>query len=122
MERDMGTTNQGTSMDDDRDRDRDLDRVAGELASRLRARGVDIRDDDSDDSVTAIEEAVELFEEGVRAQGGDLMVDEPPRGHSGKPDDPRFRLPLRHADESAGHYVVRLAQATDGLRPHRRDR
>ena len=80
---------------------------------------MDIRDDESDDEISAIEEAVERFEEGVQARGGDLMVDEPPRGHSGRPDDPHFRLPLRHADESADHYVARLAEASDLLRSHR---
>ena len=99
--------------------ERDRNRVAGELADRLRARGVDVRDGDSNDAVTAMEEEVERFEEAVRARGGDLMVDEPPRGHSGKPDDPRFRLPLRHADESAEAYLRRLVEAADRLPPRR---
>jgi len=44
------------------------------------------------------------------------MVDEPPRGQKGRPDDARFRLPLRHADESASAYVERLRQASSNLR------
>ena len=51
--------------------DRERDRVAAELASRLRARGVAIRDDDSNDAVSAMEEAVER----VRVQGDGVPVD-----------------------------------------------
>jgi hypothetical protein len=46
------------------------------------------------------------------------MVDEPPRGQKGQPDETRFRLPLRRADESASHYVDRLTHAADALRSH----
>ena len=94
----------------------DRQRVGQELASRLTSRGVDVRDDDSVDDVAAMEEAVERFEEGVQARGGDLMVDEPPRGHTGRPDDPRFRLPLRERGESVSGYITRLTRATDELR------
>ena len=91
-------------------------RVARDIAGRLFQRGVDVRDDDSTDDVAAIEEAVERFETRVQAAGGDLMVDEPPRGQSGQPDDARFRLPLRHAGEPASRYVERLSRAADDLR------
>jgi hypothetical protein len=94
------------------------DRVARDIAGRLFTRGVDVRDDDSNDDVTAIEEAVEQFESRVQAAGGDLMVDEPPRGQRGQPDETRFRLPLRRADESASHYVDRLTRAADALRSY----
>ncbi|PYP76403.1 MAG: hypothetical protein DMD35_18700 [Gemmatimonadetes bacterium] len=92
------------------------DRVARDIAGRLFTRGVDVRDDDSTDDVAAIEEAVERFESRVQSAGGDLMVDEPPRGQEGQPDEARFRLPLRHADESATRYVERLSKAADDLR------
>jgi hypothetical protein len=98
--------------------DAERDRVARDMAGRLFTRGIDVRDDDSNDDVTAIEEAVERFESRVQAAGGDLMVDEPPRGQRGKPDEARFRLPLRHADESASAYVRRLSHAADELRLH----
>ena len=98
--------------------DAERDRVARDIAGRLFTRGVDVRDDDSNDDVTAIEEAVERFESRVQAAGGDLMVDEPPRGQKGQPDENRFRLPLRRADESAPHYVDRLMRAADALRSH----
>lgn len=96
--------------------DAERDRVVRDIAGRLFTRGVDVRDDDSNDDVTAIEEAVERFESRVQAAGGDLMVDEPPRGQAGQPDDSRFRLPLRHADESASRYVERLLRAADAVR------
>jgi len=98
--------------------DAERDRVARDIAGRLFTRGIDVRDDDSNDDVTAIEEAVERFESRVQAAGGDLMVDEPPRGQKGQPDESRFRLPLRRADESATHYVDRLMRAADALRSH----
>ena len=96
--------------------DAERDRIARDMAGRLFTRGVDVRDSDSNDDVTAIEEAVEQFESMVQASGGDLMVDEPPRGQEGQPDEPRFRLPLRRADESASAYVERLSRAADELR------
>jgi hypothetical protein len=99
--------------------DAERDRIARDIAGRLFTRGVDVRDDDSNDDVTAIEEAVERFEQLVMSAGGDLMVDEPPRGQRGQPDDARFRLPLRHADESASRYVERLSRAADELRSRR---
>ena len=103
------------------DREQDRDRVAQEMTGRLATRGVEVRADDSRDEVTAIADAVELFEEQVFALGGDLMVDEPPVGREGTPDDDRFRLPLRRADESAGDYVRRLGQQSRELRKLRRD-
>jgi len=113
-------TEQNTPRRDDRERDRE--RVAEEIAGRLATRGVEVRGDDSRDDVTAIADAVELFEEQVFALGGDLMVDEPPPGREGLPDDARFRLPVRRADETARQYVRRLNEASRELRKHRDDR
>jgi hypothetical protein len=111
----------GDPMVDDRSSgasssDAERDRVVRDIAGRLFTRGVDVRDDDSNDDVTAIEEAVERFESRVQAAGGDLMVDEPPRGQTGQPDDTRFKLPLRNAGEPASRYLERLARAADDLR------
>lgn len=111
---------QNTPPRDDRERDRD--RVAQEISGRLATRGVEVRDGDSRDDVTALADAVELFEEQVFALGGDLMVDEPPAGSEGMPDDVRFRLPMRRADETASQYVRRLNQASSELRKQRNDR
>ena len=115
---------EGIQMMDDRNTrpssdDAERDRVARDIAGRLFTRGVDVRDEDSNDDVTAMEEAIERFEGLVQASGGDLMVDEPPRGQEGEPDDARFRLPLRRADESASRYVQRLSRAADDLRSGR---
>ena len=111
-------------MMDDRDMrpsadDAERDRIARDMAGRLFTRGVDVRNGDSNDDVTAMGEAVERFEDLVQAGGGDLMVDEPPRGQKGEPDEARFRLPLRRADESARKYVARLQRAADDLRSGR---
>lgn len=97
------------------------ERVTQELAGRLRARGVDVRGTDSSDEVTNMQEAVERFEDRVRALGGDLMVDVPPAGHEGRPDEPRFQLPLRHEGESADEFTARLAAATNSLGVRRAD-
>jgi len=102
--------------------DAERDRIARDMAGRLFTRGIDVRDGDSNDDVTAMEEAVERFEDLVQASGGDLMVDEPPRGQEGEPDQARFRLPLRRADESASKYVQRLSRAADDLRSGRSGR
>lgn len=107
------------ARDDGRERDRE--RVTQEISARLATRGVEVRDDDTLDDVAAIADAVERFEQQVFALGGDLMVDEPPRGHRGRPDESRFRLPLRAADERAAQYVARLTRASDELHRHRRD-
>jgi hypothetical protein len=106
---------------DDTARGADEARVAQELSGRLRVRGVDVRADDSNDDIVAMQEAVERFEDHVRALGGDLMVDVPPAGHDGQPDDPRFRLPLRDDGESAVEFVRRLRAATTALGAYRRD-
>ena len=108
-----------TSRDDDRERHRE--RVTHEIVARLGTRGVDVTESDSRDDVIAIADAVERFEQQVFALGGDLMVDEPPPGQRGRPDEARFRLPLRAADETASQYVARLTRASDELRRHRRD-
>lgn len=99
--------------------DRDVARVAQELASRLRARGIAVYDSDSPDDIERLTEAVEEFENAVEARGGDLMVDEPPTQGKAQPDDPRFLLPARAADESAANYLKRLENATLALREDR---
>jgi hypothetical protein len=96
--------------------DGDVARVAQELAGRLRTRGIGVYDSDSPDDVERLVEAVEEFENAVEARGGDLMVDEPPTQGRAQPDDPRFLLPARSADESAAMYLKRLGEATAALR------
>ena len=110
---------QTRSRNDGRGEERD--RIAQEFAGRLRTRGVDVRANDSNDDITAMIEAVERFEARVLALGGDLMVDVPPAGHQGQPDQARFKLPLRRGGESAGVFVGRLAEATNVLAAQRAD-
>jgi len=97
----------------------DVARVSQELTSRLRARGIEIEVGDSPDDVIELLEAVEAFEEAVEAQGGDLMVDEPPTSGNAQPDDRDFLLPARAADESVKQYIKRLGAATVAVREHR---
>jgi hypothetical protein len=96
----------------------DVARIAQEMASRLRARGVAVYDSDSPDHVVQLVEAVEEFERAVESRGGDLMVDEPPARGAAQPDDPHFLLPTRAADESVSNYLKRLRVATDAVREH----
>ena len=100
--------------------DAEVRRVSVEIAGRLAARGVRLDGHETSDELEAVEEAVEQFEEAVRAHGGDLMVDEGPHGRTTEPDDPHFALPLRAEQESATQYVERLERATDAVRRHRR--
>jgi hypothetical protein len=100
----------------------EVQEVAREIAGRISARGVYMRGDESSDESIAIEEAIERFEEAVESRGGDLMMDEPPRGHPGEPDEPQFQLPVRGAGMSAADYVERLALAVDKLRASPRSR
>ena len=81
--------------------DADLRRVTTEVAGRLRALGIVLTGDEDPEELVQIQEAVERFETVVESRGGDLMMDEPPRGSSGRPDDKHFALPLRSADESS---------------------
>ena len=97
---------------------RDLDRVAQELTGRLHTLGIDVPDTESPELLETLMAAVEKFEEAFRSHGGDLMVDEPPRGSEGKaqPDNPMFLLPTHSADESVSRYIVRLQAATEAIR------
>lgn len=95
-----------------------LARVTQELTDRLRARGVDVLSADSPEDVVGLMEGVEVFEAAVESRGGDLMMDEPPAGRAGKPDDEHFGLPARHAGEGANGYLARLAEATARVRKH----
>lgn len=100
------------------DWNRDVARVAQEMASRLRARGVDVYDSDSPNDIVQLVESVEEFERAVESRGGDLMVDEPPARGAAQPDDPHFLLPTRAADESVSAYATRMRAATAAVLQH----
>jgi hypothetical protein len=98
----------------------DVRRVANEYAGRLAGLGIRLSGGERSDEIVQMVEAVERFERAVESHGGDLMVDEGPRGHTTEPDDPHFALPLRAEHESVADYVERLARATDEVRRHPR--
>ena len=105
-------------------RENDVDRVAEEVASRLRARGVEVQRRDTPADLAMLLDAVEEYELAVEAKGGDLMTAEPPEGGGegggaggGETTEATdFVLPKRSAEEPAGRYVDRLADATRSLR------
>jgi sugar phosphate isomerase/epimerase len=97
----------------------ELTKAARETAARIAARGVHLRGTETPEEIVEIEEAIERFESAVEAAGGDLMVDEAPRGQRGEPDDPRFRLPKRTDSMSAARYVEAIARGMDVLRRKR---
>ena len=99
-------------------RDEDVRRVSAELAGRLQGLGIRVSDGERPEDILAIVEAVDRFEDAVESRGGDLMVDEGPRGHTTQPDDRHFALPVRREHEAAAEYVERLGRATDEIRRH----
>lgn len=105
------TTQSSTESDD-------IERNAQTIASRLHTRGVALDGSETPDQLLQIEEAIEAFEFAVSSHGGDLMVDETPRGGTPQPDDAHFALPLRGDDMSVSAYLLKLARATDVIRHH----
>jgi hypothetical protein len=93
----------------------DVSRVRGQLTGRLSALGIDLDGGESPEQLARLSDAIERFEDAVEAAGGDLMVDEPPRGQKAQPDGPDFALPRRNADESIDMYIGQLEEATQKL-------
>ena len=100
-----------------------LETAIDETVARLHSAGIDIDEDCAPADLARLLDAVEEFEAAVRARGGDLMVDEPPPGSSRtarrsklQPDDPRFVVPSRAADETLGRYRTRILDAAEALR------
>ena len=96
-------------------RSADLRRASEEVIARLEGLGISLNGDESPEALVLVLEEVERFEDAVEACGGDLMLDENPPGTVAQPDDPRFALPVRRADETIRAYRERLANATDDL-------
>ena len=94
----------------------EMRRVAGELAGRLERLGIRVSGTERPEELLAIVEAVDRFEAAVESRGGDLMMDEGPRGRTTEPDDRHFALPVRREHEPVPRYVERLARATDEVR------
>ena len=80
---------------------------------RLSERGIRLEPSDSDEEVADLLEAIERFEAGVEAKGGDLFVN---RIGSSEPEDSAFVPPQRREGESAVDYRLRIEGAADALR------
>ena len=80
---------------------------------RLSERGIRLEPSDSDEEVADLLEAIERFEAGVEAKGGDLFVN---RIGSSEPEDFAFVPPQRQEGESAVDYRLRIEGAADALR------
>jgi hypothetical protein len=100
-------------------REDDVTRASNQIASRLRSLGVPVSGREPPEALVKVEEAIERFEEAVRARGGDLMVDEPSASGKLDPDDRHFVLPRPQAGESIGEYLQEIERATDRVRRHR---
>lgn len=92
---------------------KEVRRVTDEMKARLHALGVPVLPSDKPDDVVSIIEAIERFETAVEDAGGDLMVDEPPRGSRPQPDRPDLVLPARAEGEPANLYVERVERAAE---------
>jgi hypothetical protein len=84
-----------------------------ESEARLRARGIVVLQQDEDEEVADLLDAIERFEAAVEARGGDLFVN---RIGSPEPEAPEFVPPIRREGESVGDYRIRIMEATDRLR------
>ena len=100
--------------------DDDVRRVSGELTGRLENLGIRVTGTERPEELLDIVEAVERFEAAVESRGGDLMMDEGPRGQTTEPDDRHFALPVRRDGDTVAQYLERLARATDEARRHPR--
>lgn len=98
------------------DADDERQRIASEVASRLRRRGVQLSGGESAVELADLEEAVEEFERAVERSGGDLMVDEPVAGRSPiAPDEAAYVLPVRKTRESVAAFIERIAEAAEQI-------
>jgi hypothetical protein len=89
-----------------------LRHAEGEIAARLRDRGVRLTGRETSDELADLLDAVERFEAAVENHGGDLMMDEPVHAESPiAPDDEAFVLPRRQDGESVGAFIERIAVA-----------
>ena len=91
-------------------------RAREEVITRLESSGATTLRNDSDDGLARLLDAVEQFERKVELRGGDRMVDEPVTGSEPlEPDDARFVLPQRAANEGIESFIERIAEARDRL-------
>lgn len=86
--------------------------VAVELSGRLAQKGVEVGSDEDPAQLADLLSAVEQFERAVEGAGGDLYVDSPT---SREPDERRFVLPQRRADEPVSGYTQRITAAAKAI-------
>jgi hypothetical protein len=86
-------------------RQEEREAVAIELSGRLAQKGLDVGSDEDPAQLADLLSAVDEFERAVIAAGGDPMVDSPT---TTEPDDPRFVIPTRRADEPISRYTARI--------------
>jgi hypothetical protein len=99
-------------------RHEELERAMLETRNRLRERGVRLTGRETSEELVALLDGVERFEQAVESRGGDLFVDEGPRGITREPDDVHFVLPPRLSHEPVARYLERLAEATRAVLQH----
>ena len=102
------------SSSDDRDhalnphRDEDVQRATDMVVESLRRRGVEAEGSEDADALAAALDAVETFERARSLRGADSFVNDP---DSTEPDDERFVIPVRAADEGLDRYARRVREA-----------
>jgi len=93
-------------------RSEEREAVAIELSGRLAQKGVEVGSDEDPGQLADLLSAVEEFERAVEAAGGDLYVDSPA---SKEPDERRFVLAQRRADEPVAGYTQRIIAAAKAI-------
>jgi hypothetical protein len=93
-------------------RSEEREAVAIELSGRLAQKGVEVGSDEDSGQLADLLSAVEEFERAVIAAGGDLYVDSPT---SKEPDERRFVLAQRRADEPVARYTQRIIAAAKAI-------
>ncbi|MDB4906080.1 MAG: hypothetical protein JWO05_864 [Gemmatimonadetes bacterium] len=93
-------------------REPERERVRDDLDARLAERGVTTDGTESDDMLATLMDEVEQFESAVARLGGDSFVNTP---DSSQPENARFVIPARLADERVEGYVARIREATEAL-------
>jgi hypothetical protein len=109
---------EATQVDRNPHREEELAHAAQLIAARLEHAGVRLDGTETSDDLGDLLDAVEQFEDAVERAGGDLMVDEPTRGHvrAEEPDDAAYVLPERSPGEEVRAYLARVGRAVVRLR------
>jgi len=99
---------------EDLDPHRREERAAASLENggRLRQKGVLLTGTETSSQLDDITTAIDRFEAGVIARGGDLFVNTP---FSDQPEDPGFVIPQRVPGEEPEDYAARINQAAERL-------